>query len=163
CDLKGVDGCYGLALVYSEGKGVAVDKAKAAALLQTVCETGRAKACGQAGVIYEKGVGVTQDKAKAAGLFEKGCTLGYATSCFAPAALYDRAFAVPDRQGLAKDLARAAGFYDKGCHAVDKERPAESTLPEVLLDPQGNVNRMRALSCGRLGDLYASGSGVPTD
>jgi TPR repeat protein len=81
--------CSTLAKRFQAGDGVPADPVHATTLfsrsltiLQTECDSGSARACGQAGWLHERGLGGDQDAAKALRDYQSGCNDNDGASCF---------------------------------------------------------------------------------
>jgi len=135
--------CRQLGDMYADGKGVAQDFARAAALYERVCEAGVAEVCNRLGQIYERVPGFESEEKRVADLYERACTAGSANGClhfglvqagrdqFEQAAmLFERACVGADNQGchelaglyrrgegVQQDVARATALYDQACNA----------------------------------------------
>jgi uncharacterized protein len=94
---------------HDTGKGVPVDKARAAQLYKSACDGGNIGSCFNLGLMYDLGRGVTQNKVYASRLYNKACNAGDADSCTNLGLLYHNG------EGVAKNNTYAAQFYTKGC------------------------------------------------
>lgn len=88
--------CYELGTLYAEGRGVAKNPPKAAALYEEACKSGSANACFQ----LEK-----NEEMLAA--FEAECHAGWASSCFGLARSLEQG------EENAQDPAKASGLYER--------------------------------------------------
>lgn len=52
CDLRGVAGCYNLAIMYERGSGVTADRKKAGDLYQMACVAGAKQGCDKASQMH---------------------------------------------------------------------------------------------------------------
>lgn len=75
------DGCFLLAGLYMEGKGVRHDHVKKAELLKKGCDLDSSMSCGALGESYLKGQGVVKNHPFAKRLFGKACDLGEQEAC----------------------------------------------------------------------------------
>lgn len=75
CDAANASECKRLASMYAEGKGVAKDLARAAALYEKACDAGDAASCFTGMIYYLRGEGVSKDPARAAKLSQRGIAL----------------------------------------------------------------------------------------
>lgn len=75
------DGCFLLATLYMEGKGVRQDHIKKAELLKKGCDLDLSISCGALGELYLKGQGVVKNHSIAKRFFGKGCDLGSQDAC----------------------------------------------------------------------------------
>lgn len=78
--LGDTDAKFRVARCYDEGRGVAKDQAKAAALYKELVAIGYTLAYANLGVLYEKGTGVAADKAEAIRLYKLGAARGDASA-----------------------------------------------------------------------------------
>jgi hypothetical protein len=133
CDGGDGGGCYGLAALYEDGKGVAKDYGKVKALYTKACDSGYLAGCSGLGALYEDGKGVSKNYRKANTLYTKACDGGSGDGCFNLALLYE------DGMGVPKDHRKANTLYTKACDG-------------------GNTD-----GCCNLGVSYENGTGVPQD
>jgi len=117
CDSGSSLACANLAVLYSDGDGVAKDIPRAVSLFSRSCEGGLSYSCDYLGRIYTNGVSVAKDDAlanyyssKAVALYSKGCVNNRDEDC---AGLGD---AYRLGAGVGKDTARARQFLTKGCN-----------------------------------------------
>lgn len=75
------DGCFLLACLYMEGKGVRQDYVKKAELLKKGCDLDSSISCAALGESYLKGQGVVKNHSIAKRFFGKGCDLGSQGAC----------------------------------------------------------------------------------
>jgi uncharacterized protein len=75
CDGRLAIGCYNLGAMYSNGYGVAPDKARAARLYDTACDEGVANGCNHLGSFYEQGTGVAQSNVRAIEYFRRALVI----------------------------------------------------------------------------------------
>jgi TPR repeat protein len=73
--------CFNLGVQYEDGRGVAVDLSKAAALYLMACDARYAEACQKLGDLHWYGIGFMADKQKGAALLKEGCALGSKWAC----------------------------------------------------------------------------------
>jgi TPR repeat protein len=73
--------CFGLAISYVKGVGVAKDLAKARELYRRACDAGDADSCNNLGILLQSGLGGPKDLAAAQTLFEQACKAGVAIGC----------------------------------------------------------------------------------
>jgi TPR repeat protein len=81
CDLGVAPACNNLGLMYSTGKGVAADPAKALECLQRGCDGGELRACANVGSRYVTGDGVAVNEAKGRELLARACAGGVTEAC----------------------------------------------------------------------------------
>ena len=74
-------GCSNLGLLHEMGRGVAVNKGKAAVLYERACEGGIAEACVNLGGLLQTGDGVAVDKKRANALYGRACEAGVVEAC----------------------------------------------------------------------------------
>lgn len=74
-------GCYQLAKIYYDGKGVKLNKLKAIDLFKVACENYGKDACVDLGFEYYNGTTVSKDIVKAKEYSKKGCELGNQNGC----------------------------------------------------------------------------------
>ena len=81
-------GCYGAAVQYDRGMGVAVDGARAVLLYEKACDAawggqsmGHADACVRLAAMYTRGEGVRKDAAVAMSFLAKACSRGRRDAC----------------------------------------------------------------------------------
>ena len=113
CDHDDPRGCANLGVLYQDGLGVPVDKARSVGLFAKACDKGdkdQADACNGAGVALVQGDGVAKDVPRAMAYFETACTRA-ARWC------YSLGVSTATGQGVAKDEAKARGLYTKACDA----------------------------------------------
>lgn len=75
CDGRLAIGCYNLGAMYSNGYGVAPDKARAARLYDTACAGGVANGCNHLGSFFEQGTGVPQSYDRAIEYFHRALVI----------------------------------------------------------------------------------------
>ena len=163
CGPEGRGNCYDAALALNDGKGVPVDHAKAAGLLEQACGYKMALACTNLGVLLINGAdGVPKNEARGRTLFEQACAADDGLGCANlgeltddPAAkleLYRKSCKLQSAagcddvgvalflgDGVAKDLAGAFAAFDAACKMPDEPK------------------------CYNLGVLYENGAGVKKD
>lgn len=98
---------YHLGSFYSDGEGVAMDKAKAVCWYEKAAERGHASAQFNLGICYSLGEGVTADEAKAVYWYEKAAQQGVAV------AQYNLGIHYYNGDGVRKDKTKAAQWYEK--------------------------------------------------
>jgi hypothetical protein len=103
--------CYNLALLYGEGRGVALDANRAARLLARGCDHDDAKSCTALALVYAEGRGATRDPVRAAQLLQRTCDAGWRAACYHLGRFYQ------DGIGVAADPARAATLIEGACQA----------------------------------------------
>ena len=81
CDINDKIGCFKLAILYSEGKGVRQDFTSARKSFEKACDANLATACNNLGVLYANGKGVNQNLSTAKKYFGKACDLGAQFGC----------------------------------------------------------------------------------
>ncbi len=101
--------CVNLGIDYETGKGVVMDKARAATLYDRACTGGASAGCANLGQLVLKGEGVPKDAGRAVNLFERACDGREMVACLDLASLYEKGVEV------AEDGARARAFYEKAC------------------------------------------------
>ena len=102
CDIGSSGSCHNLAVLYSNGLGVAKDQDKALELYEKACNDGFVNSCNNLAVLY-----LQIDYNKAAFYFEKACNDGKTAACQNLASLYVNGI------GVEKDLEKARFFYNK--------------------------------------------------
>jgi hypothetical protein len=85
---------YRLGTMYSLGKGVALDYARAAPLLRAAAESGLAEAEYDYGVLCEKGNGVPKDAVQAVAWYRKAATQGNANAALSLGYAYAKGYGV---------------------------------------------------------------------
>jgi hypothetical protein len=108
--------CVGLADVYLDGLGTAMDRARAIEILEPACEGDVPLACSRLGLIHTRGMGVPDDEAHhriGTKYYDKACRLGEAGACVHLAELYRSGTGVPF------DPRKARAFFQKACDAGD--------------------------------------------
>src|SRR4051812_20570522 len=68
--------CYDLGVLYTDGRGVAKDRRRAAELFKQVCSGGVAQGCTMLGMFLLEGIGVPKDERRGADLLEQACKSG---------------------------------------------------------------------------------------
>jgi hypothetical protein len=114
--------CVGLADVYLDGLGTAMDRGRAIGLLEPACEGDVPLACSRLGLIHTMGMGVPDDEAHhriGARYYDKACRLGEAGACVRLAELYRSGTGVPF------DPRKARAFFQKACDAGDDSACSE--------------------------------------
>lgn len=118
--------CLALGELYDMGRGVALDKQRAAALFEQACKGGAAAGCSSLGRLYENGWGVSQDSPHAVALYEQACQAGAAEGCYNL-----------DGKGVAQDLQRAAVLFEQGCKGRDANPEACVRAALESISPSG--------------------------
>jgi TPR repeat protein len=131
-------GCFNLAKLVVEGRGVPRDRARAAELFDHACASDFLVACYELGNLYRAGDETSPSSPiRAAEAYRRGCDAvgsGAVLSCRELAGCYR------DGAGVGQDGSRAIALYERAC------------------------NGGYSLACDDLGDLYAQGlGGVRTD
>jgi uncharacterized protein len=81
CDGGAADGCYVLALSYTEGRGARQDYTKANELFSVACDGRAAMGCVYLGHDYANGLGVRRNESQAKALYGQACDLGDQMGC----------------------------------------------------------------------------------
>jgi len=81
CSAGDPGACYNLGNMYSMGKGVKHDNAKAKKFYFDACNKGSARACYALGLIFSEGTIVQKNITKAKSFFEKSCNGSYTKGC----------------------------------------------------------------------------------
>jgi TPR repeat protein len=135
CERGGAEGCNSSAIDYQEGRGVAVDEARAVTLYEKSCdELKLAAACSNLGSMYDDGKGVAQDKTKASALYERSCKGGSLRGCNLLGIHYLYGYG-----GRTKSYPQAVSHFKGACDG-------------------GNV-----YGCSNMGYMLRHGYGVPVD
>ncbi len=169
CDAAGGRVCYLAGNLYYHGRGVAVDRSRAARLYRAGCTGGVADACNAEAYLHHLGHGVSQDPASAARLYRRACDLGSARGCHVFGLHLLRG------DGVARDPSRAVVLLGQACgngrvgacevagdelfsgHRVRRDRGRASEL--YASGCEGGV----AASCRKLGDQHLFGRGATID
>ena len=106
-DLSAAD----LGVMYTEGKGVTKDYAKAMKWYRKAADLGYTKSMNNIGFMYRSGQGVKQDDSEAFRWFHKAADLGQVNSMYNIAVMYEQGI------GIDKNKAQALAWYRK---AADK-------------------------------------------
>jgi serine/threonine-protein kinase len=133
CASGGWEACKDLGIMYRDGRGVAEDDSRAAALFAKDCQADPPNGCNRLGVMVANGKGVARDDARAAALYATACNAGDAMGCSNLGNIYATG------RGVTRDDAQAASLYLKACEAGD------------------------APGCSNLGNSYRFGRGVEKD
>jgi len=103
------EACTAVRQLYSQGKGIAQDNARAARYYTLSCSHGSILGCDRLGVLNYSGQGVPQDYARAGSLFEEACNGGNMAACDNLGTLYEKG------QGVSQNLDQARNLYKKSC------------------------------------------------
>lgn len=98
---------------YDLGRGVAIDKARAAECFRIAAERGLDWAMYNYGTALALGEGLTEDKAAALGWFEKAAAMGNAKAINHVGSFHEDGWVVP------RDMAKAASFYARAAEGGD--------------------------------------------
>jgi localization factor PodJL len=98
---------FEIGAIYTEGRGVAVDFAKAAQWYQRAADAGIVPAQYRLGSLYEKGTGVARDPAKARALYQQAAESGNAN------AMHNLAVMLAGGNGTSPDFALASMWFAK--------------------------------------------------
>ncbi|MCA1807396.1 MAG: sel1 repeat family protein [Actinobacteria bacterium] len=96
-----------LGLLYSTGKGVPQDYAKAVQWWQRAAEAGSPRGQNNLGAMYADGTGVSQDYAQAVKWYRKSADKGYSAAQYGLGTMYDQGHGVP------QNYAEALRWYEK--------------------------------------------------
>jgi TPR repeat protein len=169
CTLKDAASCTNLGFLYSTGKGVTKDDAKAFALYQQACDAGDAHGCSDLGVEYRNGRGVEKDDVKAAALFKQGCDGGFPQGCanLGVAYLTGRGVQEDDTRGLALFQQACDGGNAIGCSNLGVVYERGQGAPKDPAKAVGLYKRAcdggNVLACANLAAMYDNGAGVAED
>jgi hypothetical protein len=114
CDAGDPKGCFGVGVMYEDGKGVTKSVKRAVDLYKRACDQSYATACYNLGLMYGNARGVPMDLKHAADLYKRACDGGNASSCNNLAIQY------ANGQGVPRDDKKAADLYKRSCDAGDK-------------------------------------------
>jgi hypothetical protein len=114
CDAGEAKGCFGVGVMYEDGKGVTKDAKRAVDLYSRACDQSYSTACYNLGLMYGNARGVPADLKRAADLYRRACDGGNAASCNNLAIQY------ANGQGVPRDDKKAADLYKRSCDAGDK-------------------------------------------
>ena len=150
CDGGEPAGCYNVALMYQNGRGVSADLAVAVAAYEDGCLGGSSPACDNLGTLYNQGRGVAASPEKAAALYERACKgsfwdSGNADGCVNLGRSYR------DGKGVEKNPSRAVELFSEVCDRSPADPDDVNTSPAATT------------ACSLLGAQYAHGSGVAAD
>ena len=81
CDGNLAEGCYNLAVAYSNGLGVPRNERKAAGLFRRACDRKLAAGCHYLGLHLDLGLGVPANQRRAAPLYRRACDGGEEAAC----------------------------------------------------------------------------------
>ena len=163
CEANDADSCGVLATLYTDGRGVPVDHAKAAQLAKDSCLEGSQRGCMALGVLYETGRGVAKDEAKAFSMYERSCnTDKFLYGCFRLASAYMAGHGVKaDRTKALEILTMACkGGESSSCLNVALQEKDAAKRASLLEKP---CNLGSGTACSNLASLYESGTGVSRD
>ena len=173
------DAQLALARLYRTGTGVAEDPAEAerwaaaaAKSLESDAAGGDARAQQQLGELYLAGQGVPKNPGQGLAWLQASADQGRVWAQAALGRLYDKG-----GDGVPPNPERAATYYKmaaeqghsgarkalKRIEGGGKGRPAEAGPQVAVAEPQGPTAKGEPGGYARLGDLYASGTGVPRD
>lgn len=171
CDLSTAQ-CSLQAFLYATGRGGTRDERKATETYVKACQAGNALSCSAAASRIARGEGVAADGVLATQIWERACETGSGEDCF-QAGLAHR-----DGELVKKNLPRAFELFSSGC--VRKSAGACEAAGDMALTGEDGTGRKvpdRALelyatgcqldgggeTCTRLGDVFRTGEGLPTD
>lgn len=120
-----VEAQYYLGVSFSDGTGVSIDLAQAAAWYHRAADSGHPRAENALGVCYAKGEGVAVDPAQAVAFFRRVADGGFANAQFNLGCMYASGCG-----GLPRDLVTAAALWRLAAAAGLKE------AAQALLDNQ---------------------------
>lgn len=164
--------CVELGDLYASPKRSASERERGLDLLRKGCDQSVGFACSTLASRYEEGLVVRHDLMIGAEYHEKACDLGLMSDCKRLGELYATG------EGPAQDRAKAAAAFHEPCEQGDRDGcrlEAEQWLQGSLSGemPDGARKAVTALkascaagdagSCGRLGELYRDGLGVPVN
>ncbi|MCP4443956.1 MAG: SEL1-like repeat protein [Myxococcales bacterium] len=166
CQAGHAGSCGSLGFSYLAGKGVALNRSRAASLFDTACRGGDMTSCENLGGMYLRGVGVRLETGRAVHLMSKGCE-AEPRNCFNLGVMFR------DREG--KDNAqRAPELFSRACYGgrvdactelairyatgsgVPKDGQRALELRQVACQSDG-------LACAHAGIQLLFGSAVPMD
>jgi hypothetical protein len=113
CDAGEPKGCFGVGVMFEEGKGVAKSVKRAVDLYKSACDQSYATGCYNLGLMYGNGRGVSKDLKRAADLYRRACDEGNAAACNNLGIQY------ANGQGVPHDDQKAADLYKRSCNAGD--------------------------------------------
>jgi hypothetical protein len=113
CDGGEPKGCFGVGVMYEEGKGVAKNVKRAVDLYKSACDQSYATGCYNLGLMYGNGRGVPKDLKRAADLYRRACDERNAAACNNLGIQY------ANGQGVPHDDQKAANLYKRSCDAGD--------------------------------------------
>jgi uncharacterized protein len=167
CDAGDMASCGTLAVMYSEGRGLSQDHAKAAGLLQRACDGGDSLACASLGVQYHNGTGVAQDYSRAAPLLLRACDAGNAIACHGMGSMHWFG------NGVREDRARALAYMERSCEGglqvgCSDARGARQAMADARANSGGRRSGLGSIfqAIGQAGHasgnpLGSAGSGNP--
>lgn len=178
CELADAASCNGAGIVLFQGRGMRRDQSRGVVFFRKACDQGDMDGCVNLADAQTTGDGVAQNTQAAKRLYMMACgEKSWAAGCRALALNYLRVHLDPEEQRWAfgKVAELCTPEDDDSCAAAG----ALAMVAKVAL-PTGEVARvlaaacekvrepdadtpMRAMMCTRLGQLHASGDGVPQD
>lgn len=81
CDKGFMPSCYNLAMLYTQGLGVAQNIEKANRIFFETCANNEEQSCYNIAISYKHGIGVKADRLQAKHFFQKACELGMELGC----------------------------------------------------------------------------------
>jgi TPR repeat protein len=169
CDGGALTGCTNLGVMYSDGRGVTQNAARAVELLRRACDGGDMFGCTNLGVIYSDGRGVAQDAARAVELYRQACDGGDMNGCA------NLGVACESGRGVTQDAPHAVELYRRACDGGHMRGCVNLGVMYlngrgVTHDPARAVELSRRAcdgghmrGCVNLGVMYSNGRGVTHD
>ena len=170
CDVGDIEGCFGLARLYEDGKVESASGAEqAVSIYDKACNAGNTDACARLGKLYIKGKGVAKDVQVGVGFISRACESKDAESCDVLGQLYEAG------NGVDMNLTKAGEFYDQACKAgtgvgcfhlaklyqLGKGVSQDLTQAGKLFEKACATGH--GASCSKLASGYLTGEGVPKD
>jgi hypothetical protein len=113
CEAGEPKGCFGVGVMYEDGKGVSKNVKRAVDLYKRACDQNYATGCYNLGLMYGNGRGVPEDLKRAADLYRRACDGGNAAACNNLGIQY------ANGRGVQHDDKKAADLYKRSCDAGD--------------------------------------------
>jgi TPR repeat protein len=114
CGEKQAGACAYLGWLYSDGRGVAKDAAKAAGYVERACDAGDKRACVQHAWALARGEGLTKDEPKATAALDGLCNDGFVPACTRLAYLHAG-------KPSAAERARAKALFARACEGGEQD------------------------------------------
>lgn len=135
CEGGSGNACFDLALRYDDGKGLKVDKTRAAAMYKVSCEKGDSRACHNFGVMLIDGEGVPRSIVAGLKVLDLLCNKGQSKSCDVLVSKLNKAcladepasctlvgrFLLQGEKGLEINLVKGVDYLRRGCRLGSKD------------------------------------------